>query len=180
MRERGSVASRICLCVRDEKIGLETRIDNIKHEQKEVSDGRRHSERDIKESEALIKKYEEQQMQVRNNREYDALTKELEAQKQRIVDATRQVISGTDRRGVAAALRGMSERPDMTDQLPEIDVATLVICGQHDSISPVAEMQSLAEQIPNGQFVEIAAAGHMAPLEQPQRVNQVIHQFLLG
>jgi len=75
----------------DEKVGLETRIDNIKHEQKEVADGRRHAERDIKEAEALIKKYEDQQMQVRNNREYDALTKELEAQKQRIVDATRQI-----------------------------------------------------------------------------------------
>jgi uncharacterized protein len=35
----------------------------------------------------LIKKYEEQQLQVRNNREYDALTKEIEAQRQRIIDA---------------------------------------------------------------------------------------------
>ena len=75
----------------DEKIGLETRIDNIKQEQKEIADGRRKSERDIKEAELLIKKYEDQQMQVRNNREYDALTKEIEAQKQRIADATRQI-----------------------------------------------------------------------------------------
>ncbi len=75
----------------DEKTGLETRIDNIKQEHKEIADNRRKSERDIKEAELLIKKYDDQQMQVRNNREYDALTKEIEAQKQRIVDATRQI-----------------------------------------------------------------------------------------
>ena len=73
----------------DEKIGLETRIENIKQEQKEVADGRKKADRDIKEAEALIKKYDEQQLQVRNNREYDALTKEIEAQKQRIADAMR-------------------------------------------------------------------------------------------
>ena len=75
----------------DEKAGLETRIDNIKHEQKAVAEGRKKADRDIKEAEALIKKYDDQQMQVRNNREYDALTKEIEAQKQRIADATRQI-----------------------------------------------------------------------------------------
>jgi predicted nucleic acid-binding Zn-ribbon protein len=46
---------------------------------------------DIKESEGLIKKYEEQQLQVRNNREYDALTKEIEAQKQRIIDSQTKI-----------------------------------------------------------------------------------------
>lgn len=75
----------------DEKVGLQTRIDNIKQEQKEVAEGRLKAERDIKEAEALIKKYEDQQMQVRNNREYDALTKEIEAQRQRIADANQQI-----------------------------------------------------------------------------------------
>ena len=75
----------------DEKAGLTTRIEKIQQEQKEVSDARSQGERDIYEAEALIKKYEEQQLQVRNNREYDALTKEIEAQKQRIADAKRHI-----------------------------------------------------------------------------------------
>jgi uncharacterized protein len=37
---------------------------------------------DIETSLRKTKKYEEQQLTVRNNREYDALTKEIEAQKQ--------------------------------------------------------------------------------------------------
>ncbi len=75
----------------DEKAGLETRIENIRQEHKEIEIGRKNSARDIKEAEALIKRYDEQQMQVRNNREYDALTKEIEAQKARIEAATNQI-----------------------------------------------------------------------------------------
>ena len=71
----------------DEHTGLETRIANLKQEEKENEVNSRQADLTIKESEALIKKYEEQQLQVRNNREYDALTKEIEAQKQRILDS---------------------------------------------------------------------------------------------
>jgi len=72
----------------DEKTGLETRLEKLKQELKDSSVAKGQSENDTKDAEGLIKKYEEQQLQVRNNREYDALTKEIEAQKQRIVDAT--------------------------------------------------------------------------------------------
>ena len=64
----------------DEIAGLETRIANFKEEskkhQKDISDYKIK----IKETEALIKKYEDQQNNVRNNREYDSLTKEIEYQ----------------------------------------------------------------------------------------------------
>ena len=66
--------------IEDEIAGLETRITNFKDEskkhQKDISDYKIK----IKETEALIKKYEEQQNNVRNNREYDSLTKEIEYQ----------------------------------------------------------------------------------------------------
>lgn len=75
----------------DEKTGLETRLNNLKQEDKENEVALRQAEMTIKESEGLIKKYEEQQLQVRNNREYDALTKEIEAQKQRIIDSNLQI-----------------------------------------------------------------------------------------
>lgn len=42
---------------------------------------------DVEEANGLIEKYEKQQMSVRNNREYDALTKEVESQKQRVENA---------------------------------------------------------------------------------------------
>ena len=72
----------------DEKEGLTTRVDNLKQELKDTGVSKKQAVTDVKDAEQLIKKYEEQQLQVRNNREYDALTKEIEAQKQRIVDNT--------------------------------------------------------------------------------------------
>ena len=75
----------------DEKQGLETRIEKLKQEEQEKEAGKRQAGLDIQEAETLIKKYEEQQLQVRNNREYDALTKEIEAQKQRIIDSQNKI-----------------------------------------------------------------------------------------
>ena len=72
----------------DEKEGLTTRLDNLKQELKDSGVSKIQAVTDVKDAEQLIKKYEEQQLQVRNNREYDALTKEIEAQKQRIIDNT--------------------------------------------------------------------------------------------
>jgi pimeloyl-ACP methyl ester carboxylesterase len=95
-----------------------------------------------------------------------------------IVEATRQVILETKPEGIAAALRGMAERPDVTSRLGQIDVAALVLCGQHDGIASPSEMRQIAAALPNARFVEIAAAGHMAPLEQPEAVNAAIKKFL--
>ncbi|WP_263786123.1 zinc ribbon domain-containing protein [Salinibacter grassmerensis] len=71
----------------DEKAGLETRLDNYDEEVQEQKVAKRQAELDIKEAEGLIDKYEEQQLEVRNNREFDALTKEIESQEERIAEA---------------------------------------------------------------------------------------------
>ena len=64
----------------DEIVGLETRLENyrqgIESYEKSISE----KKQAIKESEALIARYKDQQMNVRNNREYDSLTKEIEFQ----------------------------------------------------------------------------------------------------
>jgi predicted nucleic acid-binding Zn-ribbon protein len=65
----------------DEIAGLETRISNMKDEEKELETNRVTRTQEIKESEELITKYTSQQDNVRNNREYDALSKEIEFQK---------------------------------------------------------------------------------------------------
>jgi pimeloyl-ACP methyl ester carboxylesterase len=99
-------------------------------------------------------------------------------QRPELIEATRQTIRNTSPAGIAAALRGMAARPDATGWLPQIDVPTFVLCGQHDAISPPDEMRGMAAQIPAAVFTEIPAAGHMAPLENPEPVNAAIGQFL--
>jgi hypothetical protein len=64
----------------DEVEGLETRINNLKSEVTELEKSVASKNNEITNSQALIKKYEEQQNNVRNNREYDSLSKEIEFQ----------------------------------------------------------------------------------------------------
>lgn len=64
----------------DEIAGLHTRIGNINNEIEELNQLTRQRKREAEEAKALIDKYTEQQNNVRNNREFDALSKEIEYQ----------------------------------------------------------------------------------------------------
>lgn len=64
----------------DDIAGLETRIEKFETELKGIETDIDNKKNSIKESEALIIKYNEQQKNVRNNREFDAITKEVELQ----------------------------------------------------------------------------------------------------
>ncbi|MCC8173476.1 MAG: C4-type zinc ribbon domain-containing protein [Odoribacter sp.] len=65
----------------DEIVGLETRLENLRTEISEGEKSVTQKKQEISNSEELIKKYSEQLNNVRNNREYDALNKEVEFQK---------------------------------------------------------------------------------------------------
>lgn len=60
--------------------GLETRLANYTEESAELEKQVTEKKNAIKEHQSNIKKYEAQQSKVRNNREYDAITKEIEFQ----------------------------------------------------------------------------------------------------
>ena len=64
----------------DEIAGLETRLGNIKDEVLNLEKAVATKHNEITAAELLIKKYDEQQKNVRNNREYDSLSKEIEYQ----------------------------------------------------------------------------------------------------
>ncbi len=64
----------------DEIAGLETRLNNLKEEVVTLEKSIAKKNNEIAEAQLLIKKYEEQQKNVRNNREYDSLSKEIEFQ----------------------------------------------------------------------------------------------------
>ncbi len=64
----------------DEIEGLETRIANLETETAQLTSQIHARELGKTEANALIKKYTEQQNNVRNNREYDSLSKEIEFQ----------------------------------------------------------------------------------------------------
>lgn len=64
----------------DDIAGLETRISKLKDDLTELEDSINGRKNLMKDAAVLIKKYEAQQMNVKNNREFDALSKEMEIQ----------------------------------------------------------------------------------------------------
>jgi predicted nucleic acid-binding Zn-ribbon protein len=64
----------------DELAGYETRIGKFKAEIEELNQEVVKGKAGMKDSEKLIKKYQEQQNNVRNNREFEAISKEIESQ----------------------------------------------------------------------------------------------------
>jgi predicted nucleic acid-binding Zn-ribbon protein len=87
----------------DEIAGLETRIEKLQEEIKSIESAISGKKNDMVNSKGLIKKYEEQQNNVRNNREFDSLSKEIEFQtleielsEKRIKEFTAQAKEKTD------------------------------------------------------------------------------------
>jgi len=80
-RMRGDLPEEI-LDIETEITRLEARTKRSKAEIKDLTLEKSNLELEIVEADNLVAKYEEQQLTVRNNREYDALTKEIETQKQ--------------------------------------------------------------------------------------------------
>ena len=104
--------------------------------------------------------------------------KRTAAEKPEVLAATRRVMAVTHPAAIAAAQRGMAERPDSTALLPTIRTPTLVVVGAEDAISPLDEMRGMAAAIPGAEFVVIPDAGHMAPLENPAAFNAALEKFL--
>lgn len=97
---------------------FEARLKALKEEQSSLAAEKKKLELDIETSMDKTKKYEEQQLSVRNNREYDALTKEIEAQKQFVENAISR-IEEIDKRSeeVAGEIEINEEKLEQTQAL---------------------------------------------------------------
>jgi 3-oxoadipate enol-lactonase len=57
---------------------------------------------------------------------------------------------------------------DYEKRLASVRQPMLAVTGSLDPASPLAQNQAMAEAFPNGRVLELAGAGHFAPLEQPE------------
>jgi 3-oxoadipate enol-lactonase len=79
---------------------------------------------------------------------------------------------------VAMVQRGMAERRDSVETLKAINVPTLVVTGDEDILTGVAEAEVMRRNIPDCRMKVIAKAGHYSPWEQPEEVGKLLRQFL--
>jgi pimeloyl-ACP methyl ester carboxylesterase len=80
--------------------------------------------------------------------------------------------------GVALVQQGMAERPDSVETLKTINVPTLIVTGDEDILTGVADADLMRQNMPGSQMKVIAKAGHYSPWEQPEEVGKLVRQFL--
>ena len=98
-------------------------------------------------------------------------------------DAVRQaraMIESAAPEAIAAAIGALLGRPDSTPGLPAIACATLVLVGELDAITPVAEADAMHHAIARSTLCVIPGAGHLSNLEQPDAFSRALGDFLLA
>ena len=67
---------------------------------------------------------------------------------------------------------------DQRDRVAAIDVPTLVLVGDQDSVTPLELSQELADMIPGAELHILAGAGHLANIERPADFNRLVEEFV--
>ncbi len=96
-----------------------------------------------------------------------------------IVSVARRMMQSMSAEDIAAVQRGMAERPDSVATLSTINVPTLIIAGDEDSI-PLSEFELMRQHISGSRLQVIAQAGHYAALEKPAEFGALLRTFFDG
>ncbi len=89
----------------------------------------------------------------------------------------REMILSTPPATACADLAGLSVRAEGFDVLGAFDRPVLIVCGEHDVLTPLADSEAMAAACARAPFVRLVTvsnAGHMAPLERPEEVAAAI------
>jgi 3-oxoadipate enol-lactonase len=95
-----------------------------------------------------------------------------------LVAGARAMMRKMSAEDVNQVLGGMAARPDSVADLKSINVPTVIVIGDEDVLSPVADGDLMRQNITGSELKVIPKAGHYAPWEQPEAVGMVLRQFL--
>jgi pimeloyl-ACP methyl ester carboxylesterase len=102
-------------------------------------------------------------------------------QSQRRRDLVESYLQMIGRAGAAALVRqnrAVMARIDSRPLLHEVDCPVLVACGEADQLTPLAHSVEMGESIPGARLAVVSGAGHMLTIEQPERVNALLLDWL--
>lgn len=105
-------------------------------------------------------------------------TEAFAARRPDVVEGIRRDLVATSRDGYAACCEALAAL-DLTPELSQIRAPTLVITGSSDQATPPAYGEAIAAAIPGARCEPVPAA-HLANLECPERVNELLAGFLTG
>ena len=74
--------------------------------------------------------------------------------------------------------RALQQRPDQCETLRGVSVPTLILCGEHDTLCPIDRHEMMRDLVPGARLAVIREAGHLPVLEQSERTNEELRQWL--
>ena len=106
------------------------------------------------------------------------LGKTTRSKRPEITNTVHRMMSAAPTDGVIGALQAMMDRPDSTPTLSTIDVPTLIVTGDEDTVIPIEEARSMHGAISGSTLELITGAGHLSNIERPAAFNHVVSEFL--
>jgi 3-oxoadipate enol-lactonase len=95
-----------------------------------------------------------------------------------VVERARRIALEQPITGLITVQETIRDRVDSRPTLPAIDVPVLVLVGEEDGLAPPADSEAMVAALPDARFSRIAGAGHLAPLERPDELAELIVGFL--
>ena len=95
-----------------------------------------------------------------------------------VVGRVRGLVASAPPAAVAWASRAMAERPESFDVLRAVAVPALVVVGEQDTLSPVAQAQEMVDALPHGRLAVVPEAGHLSAVEDPKAFGAEVTGFL--
>lgn len=97
-----------------------------------------------------------------------------------VVARVRGLVQAAPPASVAWAQRAMAARSDCFDVLRETDVPALVVVGDEDKISSLADAEAMVAALPQGQLHVLPNAGHLTAVETPETFTGAVLELLRG
>lgn len=89
-----------------------------------------------------------------------------------------QIIGSASPDAVAQAQRAMASRRDQRDFLSSMTMPVLIGYGRNDQLFDSDRAIEMADVIPGARLEEFSSSGHMAMMEEPQKFNRVLIDFV--
>jgi len=91
----------------------------------------------------------------------------------------RMMMSWMDVKGLSSNMISIATRTDSLCLLKNIAIPALVTAGRNDELTPVINSFHIKENLKNSLFKVIENAGHLSNMEQPDKFNELINNFLV-
>ena len=136
-------------------------------------------------NEAKLKRWNSIQMLQSNRSEFlavqwQALVGESSKKNESLKNRFEELVAKVTDAGIASGLVALATRTDSTPGLSKIRVPTLIVVGEEDKVTPLSESEAMTKSITGAQIKILGKAGHLSNLENPEKFNDSLSDFLIS